>query len=120
MTARMWTPWRWSVRASPNGCAAVASGLGDAKELFPSLPAPPPWDVSFQDSEHSRVHMLWEYGVVGPRLRPGGFLLSDDVPDNDAFVTFSRSVGTSPFPWLRRGAMRKHSTGLPGPSSVAR
>lgn len=94
--------------------------LGDAKELLPSLPAPPPWDVFFHDSEHSRAHMLWEYGVAWPRLRPGGLLLSDDVPNNDAFVTFSRSVGASPFLWLRRGAIRKPSTGLPGPSSVAR
>ncbi|HTS32696.1 MAG TPA: class I SAM-dependent methyltransferase [Thermoplasmata archaeon] len=81
--------------------------LGDAREMLPSLPAPQPWDVFFHDSEHSRAHMLWEYGVAWSHLRPGGLLVSDDVPNNDAFLTFSNSVGQSPFLWLRRGAIRK-------------
>jgi Methyltransferase domain len=87
--------------------------LGDARELLPSLPAPQPWDVFFHDSEHSRAHMLWEYGVAWSHLRPGGLLISDDVPNNDAFLTFSRSVGRSPFLWLRRGAIRKQPAGTP-------
>jgi len=81
--------------------------LGDARELLPTLEAPAPWDIFFHDSDHSRAHMLWEYETAWPRLRPGGFLLSDDVPDNDAFVTFASSVGERPFLWLRRGALRK-------------
>jgi predicted O-methyltransferase YrrM len=89
--------------------------LGDAKQLLPTVGAPDPWDLFFHDSEHSRPHMLWEYGVAWPHLRPGGFLLSDDVPENDAFVTFAGSLGLSPFLWLRRGALRKPPT--PAPSS---
>ena len=81
--------------------------LGDAKDLLPKVGAPEPWDIFFHDSEHSRPHMLWEYGVAWPHLRAGGFLLSDDVPENDAFVTFAGSVGRAPFLWLRRGALRK-------------
>ncbi len=88
--------------------------LGDARDLLPTLSAPEPWDVFFHDSEHSRAHMLWEYGLAWPHLRPGGLLLSDDVPNNDAFLTFSRSVGQTPFLWLRRGALRKP---VPGPAA---
>jgi predicted O-methyltransferase YrrM len=85
--------------------------LGDARELLPKFEAPDPWDIFFHDSDHSRAHMLWEYETAWPRLRPGGFLLSDDVPNNDAFVTFASSVGGVPFLWLRRGALRKAATG---------
>ncbi|MCI4364633.1 MAG: class I SAM-dependent methyltransferase [Thermoplasmata archaeon] len=81
--------------------------LGDARELLPSLDAPSPWDIFFHDSDHSRSHMLWEYQTAWPRLRPEGYLLSDDVPDNDAFLTFASSVSGRPFLWLRRGALRK-------------
>ncbi|MGA8664529.1 MAG: class I SAM-dependent methyltransferase [Thermoplasmata archaeon] len=81
--------------------------LGDAKELLPKVAAPDPWDIFFHDSDHSRAHMLWEYETAWPHLRPGGFLLSDDVPDNDAFVTFAKSVGGTPFLWLRRGALAR-------------
>jgi predicted O-methyltransferase YrrM len=81
--------------------------LGDAKHLLTSIAAPAPWDIFFHDSEHSRSHMLWEYETAWPRIRPGGFLLSDDVPDNDAFVTFAQSVKLPPFLWLRRGTLRK-------------
>jgi predicted O-methyltransferase YrrM len=81
--------------------------LGDAKELLPKLEAPAPWDIFFHDSDHSRAHMMWEYETAWPRLRPGGFLLSDDVPNNDAFVTFAANVGEPPFLWLRRGSLRK-------------
>src|SRR5580658_944385 len=63
--------------------------LGDARELLPRLEAPEPWDIFFHDSDHSRGHMLWEYQTAWPRIRPGGFLLSDDVPNNDAFLTFA-------------------------------
>lgn len=81
--------------------------LGDARDLLPRLGAPEPWDIFFHDSEHSRSHMLWEYETAWPHLRPGGFLLSDDVPDNDAFATFAPTVGVPAFLWLRRGALRK-------------
>ncbi len=81
--------------------------LGDAKELLPTLPAPPVWDLFFHDSDHSRAHMLWEFGVAWSRLRDGGLLLSDDVPDNDAFLSFAREVGATPFLWLRRGTIRR-------------
>jgi predicted O-methyltransferase YrrM len=85
--------------------------LGDARVLLPGFEAPDPWDIFFHDSDHSREHMLWEYQTAWPRLRPGGFLLSDDVPNNDAFVTFAQSVGGTPFLWLRRGALRKPPSG---------
>jgi len=81
--------------------------LGDARDLLPTLPAPEPWDIFFHDSEHSRAHMLWEYETAWPHLAAGGFLLSDDVPENDAFVTFAGQVGLPPFLWLRRGTLRK-------------
>lgn len=32
---------------------------------------------------------------ISPRLRPGGVLIADDVPDNHAFQEFSDRVATS-------------------------
>jgi predicted O-methyltransferase YrrM len=84
--------------------------LGDAKALLPGFAAPDPWDIFFHDSDHSRDHMFWEYQTAWPRIRPGGFLLSDDVPNNDAFLSFAAAVGGNPFLWLRRGALRKPAT----------
>ncbi len=89
--------------------------LGDARELLPALSPPAPWDLFFHDSEHTRAHMLWEFETAWPRMRPGGYLLSDDIPENDAFSTFANSVGRRPFLWLRRGAVRKPELPPGGP-----
>ncbi len=84
--------------------------LGDARELLPTLPLSGPWDVFFHDSEHTRAHMLWEFETAWPKIPAGGFLLSDDIPENDAFSTFAASVGRPSFRWLRRGALRRPAT----------
>ncbi len=81
--------------------------LGDARQLLPALEPGGAWDVFFHDSEHTRAHMLWEFETAWPKIPPGGFLLSDDIPENDAFSTFAQTVARPSFRWLRRGAIRK-------------
>lgn len=75
--------------------------LGDARELLPkALRELEPIDLFFHDSDHSYDHMLWEYRSAWPALRPGAWLLSDDVTRNAAFSDFCREVGVAkPVRW---------------------
>ena len=51
------------------------------------------FDIFMHDSSHTYKHMMNEYQIVWPHLKNGGFLLSDDVSQNDAFLEFSDKVG---------------------------
>jgi hypothetical protein len=88
--------------------------LGDARELLPrAFVEHPSVDVFFHDSDHSYDHMLWEYRTAWPHLRPGGWLLSDDVTRNAAFPDFCREVGArrvvrwAPGKWRGRAGLPK-------------
>jgi predicted O-methyltransferase YrrM len=60
--------------------------LGDVRETLPALlERLPGVDLFFHDDLHTPDHQLWEYGLVWPKVRPGGLLVSDDVN----------------YPWLR-------------------
>jgi hypothetical protein len=48
-------------------------------------------DIFFHDDLHTPDHMLWEYRLVWPRVRPGGALASDDA--NDGWIKFCDSLG---------------------------
>jgi len=54
------------------------------------------FDIFMHDSSHTYKHMMEEYQMVWPHLKIGGFLLSDDVSQNDAFLDFSDQVGENP------------------------
>ncbi len=54
--------------------------LGDAKALLPALlDELGTIDAFFHDSEHSYPHMMFEYERAWEHLRPGGWLMTDDV-----------------------------------------
>ena len=46
-------------------------------------------DIFVHDSEHTYTNMMFEFTTAWPHIRSGGFLISDDVTSNDAFVQFS-------------------------------
>jgi len=68
--------------------------LGDASTELPRLLGRlGAIDVFLHDSRHTYEHMLWEYRTAWPALRPGGFLLSDDVHWSAAFADFMAETG---------------------------
>lgn len=68
--------------------------LQDVRHALPDLlDQIPQIDIFFHDDLHTPDHMLWEYELVWPRLRPGGVLVSDDV--NYAWIEFCRRSGAS-------------------------
>lgn len=54
------------------------------------------FDIFMHDSSHTYKHMIEEYQIVWPHLKNGGYLLSDDVSQNDAFLEFADRVGRLP------------------------
>jgi len=67
---------------------------GPTKRVLPKLlPTIKEVDLFVHDSLHTYRNMDFEFRTVWPYLRPGGFLISDDVGLNDAFEDFSSQVG---------------------------
>jgi hypothetical protein len=65
--------------------------LGDAAVLLPTVLAEfAEIDIFIHDSLHTYSHMLWEYRTAWPKVRKGGFLMSDDVFWSAAFHRFAR------------------------------
>jgi len=54
------------------------------------------FDIFIHDSSHTYKHMMNEYQIAWPHVNEGGFLLSDDVSQNDAFLEFADQVGREP------------------------
>lgn len=82
--------------------------IGRSSEvLMPTLRELNSIDVFLHDSEHSYENMMWEYQTAYPFIKPGGLLLSDDVPKNDAFQEFSLSTGTKGYTYGNMGALKK-------------
>lgn len=64
-------------------------------------------DVFLHDSEHTYENMMYEYQVSWPHIRPGGFLLSDDVDWNSAFADFASSKNAKSRVSTSFGCIRK-------------
>ncbi len=63
---------------------------GVSRRMLPQLVAGlPAIDIFLHDSLHTYGNMTREFETVWPKLRPGGFLLSDDVELNRSFEDFS-------------------------------
>ncbi len=70
--------------------------FGDARILLPQiLEREGPPDVFLHDSDHSYEHMMFELSLAWTYLRPGGWLLCDNVEANDSFMDFVRGVGAT-------------------------
>ncbi len=64
--------------------------LGKSSEKLPELLARlGSIDIFYHDSDHSYTNMMFEFETAWPHISPEGFLLSDDVKRNDAFVDFA-------------------------------
>lgn len=82
--------------------------LGLSKDVLPGiLEQLKTIDVFFHDSEHSYETMIFEYETAWPHIRPGGYLLSDDVLWNNAFSDFALQNGVQPFIIKGIGFIRK-------------
>lgn len=83
--------------------------FGDSKkELIPLLEKLKSIDVFYHDGDHSYENMLFEYKLAWNFLKNDGFLLSDDITDNNAFSEFServKGIGTELF---KLGILRKN------------
>jgi len=53
-------------------------------------------DVFLHDSLHTYKNMLFEYNTSWPFIKKDGFLISDDVPENNAFLDFYSMINGSP------------------------
>ncbi|HSE65818.1 MAG TPA: class I SAM-dependent methyltransferase, partial [Gemmatimonadales bacterium] len=50
-------------------------------------------DLFLHDSDHSYQHMMFEMGVAWDYIRPGGWLVCDNIEANDAWRDFDRGMG---------------------------
>lgn len=77
---------RWSLifGSSQNKLPALLQDLGKI-------------DIFFHDSDHSYQNMMFEFNQAWRYLKPRGYLLSDDITENDAFADFVRFKGAKFF-----------------------
>ena len=54
-------------------------------------------DIFFHDSLHTYKNMIFEFETSWPFITTNGFLISDDIGDNNAFYDFITKVKKSPF-----------------------
>ena len=67
--------------------------LGNVRtELIPLLERIGSVDLFCHDSDHTYIHMMWEYASVWPYLSSHGLLVSDDIGWNTAFWDFATAV----------------------------
>jgi len=53
-------------------------------------------DVFFHDSLHTYKNMTFEFKTAWPFIAENGFLISDDIGDNNAFYDFTKKINKSP------------------------
>ena len=58
-------------------------------------------DVFLHDSLHTYKNMLFEFQKSWPFIKEGGFLLSDDVTNNNAFSDFCKSLNKEPITMIQ-------------------
>ena len=102
----------WSVDLPPlrqSGPGFVASAVpiesrsrwtylrGSSRRVLPNLlPSLDRVDLFVHDSLHTEKNMEFEFRAAWPALRPGGFLLSDDIQGNAAFASLADWAGDPP------------------------
>lgn len=77
----------WLVPAGLKGRWQLA--FGTSRDILPGLLHDlGAINLFFHDSDHSYENMMFEFNESWKYLRPGGYLLSDDITDNGAFDEF--------------------------------
>lgn len=67
--------------------------LGGAEELLPQVLAKEKTiDIFLHDSDHCYSHMMFEISLAWRYLKVGGFIMIDNIEQNDSFVDFARGV----------------------------
>lgn len=89
--------WKLTLGRSSDTLPAVLKGMGGAIDAF------------FHDSEHTYETMTFEYETAWHYIRPGGYLISDDVTWNAAFIDFAERHGVRPVLIESQGFIRKVS-----------
>ncbi|NDB52306.1 MAG: class I SAM-dependent methyltransferase [Nitrosopumilaceae archaeon] len=54
-------------------------------------------DIFFHDSLHTYKNMMFEFETAWPFITKNGFLISDDIRDNNAFYDFTKKINKNPF-----------------------
>ena len=67
-----------------------------AEKLEETLRSKKTIDMFLHDSLHTYKNMLFEYNITWPFIKKNGFLISDDVSENNAFLDFYSTVNGSP------------------------
>ncbi len=75
--------WTFHLTDSSRGVEEILAGIGDI-------------DLFVHDSDHSYAHQMREYQAAWAHLKPGGFLLSDDISWSTAFLQFCKGEGLRP------------------------
>lgn len=72
--------------------------LGPAEKLLPCfLDEHGQIDAFLHDSDHAYPHMMFEMGLAWRFLKPGGWILADNIEQNLAFAHFTQGVGVQGF-----------------------
>jgi hypothetical protein len=70
--------------------------IGDSKDILPKLVRHiGRLDIFFHDSSHTYEHMLFEFRTMWPFIAKQGYLCSDDVSSNNAWIDFMSEIGHS-------------------------
>jgi predicted O-methyltransferase YrrM len=82
----------WAIPDSLRGRHELRSG--PSQELLPkALSEVGTVDVFLHDSDHCYTHMMFELSLAWSFIRPGGWVVADNVEQNDCFVDFARATG---------------------------
>ena len=71
----------------------VVNASTELKKLLESISIV---DIFIHDSSHTYQNMINEFRIAWAYIKKGGYLLSDDISQNDAFLEFSDEVGATP------------------------
>jgi len=67
--------------------------IGDSRDILPKLVRQVgPIDIFFHDSCHTYGHMMFEFKTAWPFIAKPGYLCSDDVLSNNAWIHFMKEV----------------------------
>ena len=77
--------------------------FGSSVDTLPDILSSQKPDIFIHDSEHTYKNMLFEFETVFPHLKEKGFILSDDIIDNNAFNEFYKKHNLIPYFLEQRG-----------------